>query len=83
MTIVDGGRGGSRVAVAVLRFDADYVWVEVLGQERRFSRITGFEHPPGGTWSTWRLSGKDHRLYKPRPSDRPRARAPGERSGHT
>lgn len=61
VTIVNGWRGGDRAVVPVVKVDSDYVWVEVLGEVRRFSRSTGFEHPPGGTWSTWRLSGKDYR----------------------
>ncbi len=65
VTIVNGMRGGERAVVRVLRVDEVYVWVEVVGQAKRFSRHTGFEHPPGGTWSTWRLSGRDHRRLRP------------------
>jgi hypothetical protein len=65
VTIVNGMRGGERVSVPVVQFDEEWVWVEVVGEPRRFSRETGFEHPPGGTWSTWRLSGTDHRRWKP------------------
>ena len=57
------GKGGERVSVAVLRIEPLVVVVERDGEELRFSRRTGFELKPGGSWSAWRLSGKDHRRF--------------------
>ncbi len=64
-TIVDSSTG-SRARVEVLSFDERFVTVDVVGEARRFSRVTGFEIPVGGSWSVWRLAGKDLRAWKPR-----------------
>jgi hypothetical protein len=53
-----------RVTVPLLRVDERFVYVDFHGEEKRFSRSSGFEVPPGGSWGTWRLSGKDHRRLK-------------------
>lgn len=66
-TIVDSSTG-SRARVPVLDFDERFVTVEVVGEPRRFSRWTGFEIPVGGSWSVWRLAGKDLRAWKPKRS---------------
>lgn len=55
-----------RVAVTLLRIDERFIYVDHHGEEKRFSRSSGFEVPPGGSWGTWRLSGKDHRRLKHR-----------------
>lgn len=59
------GKDGERVSLAVLRVEPQVVVVERDGEELRFSRRTGFELKAGGSWSAWRLSGKDHRRLKP------------------
>lgn len=70
VTIVDSSTG-SRARVQVLGFDEKFVTVDVVGEARRFSRFTGFEIPVGGSWSVWRLAGKDLRAWKPkRPTSR-------------
>lgn len=61
LTIVNGANGTDRVEARVVRIDDAWVVVRVGEVERRFSRRTGFEHPSGGSWSAWRLSGADHR----------------------
>lgn len=53
-----------RLSVPLLRVDERFVYVDFHGEEKRFSRSSGFEVPPGGSWGTWRLSGKDHRRLK-------------------
>lgn len=65
VTVVDGWRGGERVVVPIDRFDEHFVYVNLAGDEKRFSRETGFEIPEGGSWSRWRLCGKDHRAWRP------------------
>ncbi|MFO0548971.1 MAG: lyase family protein [Polyangiaceae bacterium] len=64
VTIVNGPRHGERAVVPITRFDEHFVYVELFGEERRFSRHTGFELKGGAAWSTWRLSGADHRRWK-------------------
>ncbi len=64
ITIVNGASDGERVAAPLVRLDDAWVFVKVGDVERRFSRQTGFEHPPGGSWSAWRLSGADRRRLK-------------------
>ncbi len=63
VTIVDSVGDKPRKLVPVTVFDEAYVWVDDLGTERRFNRQSGFENPPGGAWSTWRLSGHDRRRW--------------------
>jgi hypothetical protein len=64
VTIVDSMPGGARAEVEIVTLDEDVVTVRTSGDPRRFSRITGFELRPGGSWSTWRLSGSDFRLLR-------------------
>jgi hypothetical protein len=58
------GKDGERVTLPVLRIEEHVVVVERDGEELRFSRRTGFELKSGGSWSAWRMSGKDHRRMK-------------------
>jgi hypothetical protein len=62
-TIVDGATG-DRVRVPVVGYDERYLSVDLLGDVKRFSRHTGFEIPRGGSWSPWRLAGRDLRLWR-------------------
>lgn len=70
VTIVDSIPGGARLEVEIVALDEDVVAVRAPSvateaeQLRRFSRISGFELRPGGSWSTWRLSGSDFRLLR-------------------
>jgi hypothetical protein len=66
VTIVNGATENERIAVPIVRLDDAWVFVRVGEVERRFSRKTGFEHPPGGSWSAWRLAGADRRRLKAR-----------------
>ena len=59
------GKDGERVSVRVVRIEPQVVVMVRDGEELRFSRRTGFEQKAGGSWSAWRLSGKDHRRLKP------------------
>ena len=61
VTIVNGADEDERVAAPIVGLDELWVVVVVGNVERRFSRKTGFEHPSGGSWSAWRLSGADRR----------------------
>ena len=63
VTIVDSVGDKPRQQVPVTTFDEGSLWVDDLGTERRFNRASGFENPPGGAWSTWRLSGHDKRRW--------------------
>lgn len=65
ITLVNGASDGERVTVPIARLSDAWVFVRVGDVERRFSRSTGFEHPPGGSWSAWRLSGADRRRLRP------------------
>jgi hypothetical protein len=67
VTIVDSAGDRARKLVPVTIFDENFVWVDDEGNERRFNRQSGFENPPGGSWSTWRLSGHDHRRWVVQP----------------
>lgn len=58
------GKDGERVSLPVVRIEEQVVVVARDGEELRFSRRTGFELKAGGSWSAWRLSGKDHRRLK-------------------
>jgi len=64
ITIVNSARKDERIAVPVVAIDPVWVVVRVGEIDRRFSRKSGFEHPPGGSWSAWRLSGADRRRLK-------------------
>ncbi|MFO0618949.1 MAG: hypothetical protein U0414_40550 [Polyangiaceae bacterium] len=64
VTIVDAIPGGARAEVEVIALDEDIVTVRAGAEARRFSRISGFEIRPGGSWSTWRLAGSDFRLLR-------------------
>lgn len=61
ITIVNGADDEERIAAPLVSVDETWVVVRVGEVERRFSRKTGFEHPTGGSWSAWRLSGADRR----------------------
>ena len=58
------GKDGERHSLPVVRLEPNVVVVARDGEELRFSRRTGFELKAGGSWSAWRLSGKDHRRLK-------------------
>lgn len=62
-TIVDGS-SGTRARVPIVSFDEAFVSVDAVGEVKRFSRQTGFEIPPGGSWSAWRLAGRDLRRWR-------------------
>lgn len=64
VTIVDSIPGGARLEVEVVSMDEDVLVVRVGAEQRRFSRISGFELRGGGSWSTWRLAGSDFRLLR-------------------
>ncbi len=64
MTIVDSIPGGARLEVEVVEMEEDVLTVRAGELIRRFSRVSGFELRPGGSWSTWRLSGSDFRLLR-------------------
>jgi len=61
------GKDGERVSVAILRIEPGFIVVDREGEELRFNRRTGFEMKSGGSWSAWRLAGKDHRRFKEAP----------------
>lgn len=64
LTIVLASDRTVRLSAQLARLDERFLYVIVDGEERRFSRTSGFELPAGGSWGTWRLSGKDLRRTK-------------------
>jgi len=65
ITLVNAAPPHQRLAGRVVTTDATHVFVLVEGEPvpRRISRIACFEHPIGGGWSTWRLSGADRERW--------------------
>jgi hypothetical protein len=64
VTIVHAVPTGVRLVVPITRVDDEYVYVNAGNEEQRYSRATGYEIQPGGSWSAWRLAGKDFRRFK-------------------
>lgn len=61
--LVNGANTKERVEGEIVRVTDRHLFVMALGVMRRVSRAAGFEHPPGGGWSTWRLAGRDRRRW--------------------
>ena len=61
VVVVNAANRELRARARLVRVDDRFVYVELLGEEKRFSRSTGFEVPLGGGWGKFRLSGKDMR----------------------
>ncbi len=61
VTLVNAAPPHERLCARVVTADAAHVFVKVDGEPaaRRISRTQCFEHPVGGGWSSWRLSGAD------------------------
>ncbi len=58
------GKAGERVSVELVTVEPLTLVVRRGAELLRFSRVTGFEQRGGGSWSAWRLAGKDHRRFK-------------------
>lgn len=70
VTLVNAAPPHQRLTARVVTADATHLFVAVEGEPaaRRISRVACFEHPVGGGWSTWRLSGADRdRWHVPNP----------------
>jgi hypothetical protein len=67
VVIVNGANTDERLECEVVRVTGRHLYVTENGATRRISRAAGFEHPPGGSWSTWRLSGRDRRRWQTEP----------------
>lgn len=65
VVLVNGAATKERVEAEIQRITDKYLFVSTDGTSRRISRSAGFEHPPGGSWSTWRLCGRDRRRWAP------------------
>jgi len=66
VTLVNGVNPSQRVRAEVDRVTERHLYLLVDGETRRISRDAGFEHPEGGSWSAWRLSGEDHKHWRPK-----------------
>jgi hypothetical protein len=64
VTLVNGVRPDERLVAEVVRVTERHIFVEAAGETKRISRAAGFEHPPGGAWSAWRIAGEDHRRWR-------------------
>lgn len=80
VTLVNAAPPHQRLAARVVTADTTHLFVLVDGEPatRRISRVACFEHPVGGGWSTWRLSGADRERWhvaghlptmRPKPGD--------------
>jgi hypothetical protein len=70
VTLVNAAPPHQRLVARVVTADETHLFVAVDGEPtaRRISRVACFEHPIGGGWSTWRLSGADRdRWHVPNP----------------
>jgi hypothetical protein len=65
VTLVNAAPPHERLKARVVTADATHLFVAVEGEPaaRRISRVACFEHPVGGGWSTWRLSGADRERW--------------------
>lgn len=65
VTLVNAAPPHERLQARVVTADATHLFVKVDGEPaaRRISRTKCFEHPIGGGWSTWRLSGADRERW--------------------
>jgi hypothetical protein len=65
VTLVNAAPPHERLQARVVTADATHLFVKVEGEPaaRRISRSKCFEHPVGGGWSTWRLSGADRERW--------------------
>lgn len=65
VTLVNAAPPHQRLVARVVTADATHLFVAVDGEPaaRRISRVACFEHPIGGGWSTWRLSGADRERW--------------------
>ena len=65
VTLVNAAPPHERLRARVVTADATHLFVKVDGEPaaRRISRTQCFEHPVGGGWSTWRLSGVDRERW--------------------
>lgn len=63
VTLVNGVNTSQRKAAEVVRVTDKYLFVLDGDETRRIGRKAGFELPPGGAWSAWRLSGEDHKRW--------------------
>ena len=65
VTLVNAAPPHERLQARVVTADATHLFVKVDGEPvaRRISRTKCFEHPVGGGWSTWRLSGADRERW--------------------
>lgn len=78
VTLVNAAPPHQRLLARVVTADPTHLFVLVEGEPaaRRISRVACFEHPVGGGWSTWRLSGADRERWHvagPLPTMRPSA----------
>jgi hypothetical protein len=66
VTLVNAAPPHQRLSARVVTADATHLFVVVDGEPaaRRISRVACFEHPVGGGWSTWRLSGADRERWR-------------------
>lgn len=66
VTLVNAAPPHERLQARVVTADATHLFVTVVGEPaaRRISRTQCFEHPVGGGWSTWRLSGADRERWR-------------------
>jgi len=65
VTLVNAAPPHERMLARVVTADATHLFVLGEGElvARRISRTQCFEHPVGGGWSTWRLSGADRERW--------------------
>ena len=66
VTLVNAAPPHERLTARVVTADATHLFVLAEGElvARRISRSACFEHPVGGGWSTWRLSGADRERWR-------------------